>query len=313
MNPVLAVEGLRKAYGSVQALDGLDFAASPGEIVGLLGPNGAGKTTFVSIVCGLRRADAGRVDVNGVDALAHPQTARRYIGLAPQELGIYPIDTVRQNLVLFGALAGLRGTELESQIEAASAALRLDDLLDHKAGELSGGQKRRLHTALALLGEPPLILLDEATTGADVESRAALMEVVKDLARRGSAVVYSTHYLQEIESLGARVVILDRGRVIAEGSVRELVSSNGGGVVELTFRGQPPVLGGGFVSTYIGEVMRVKVDDPGKALGPILEALGSEAARLRGVELIEPSLETVYLALTGRRYEPGEEIDVLAS
>jgi ABC-2 type transport system ATP-binding protein len=118
---------------------------------------------------------------------------------------------------------------------------------------------------------------------------------------------------QEIEALGARVVILDRGRVIAEGSVRELVSSNGGGVVELTFRGSPPSLGGGFVSTYVGEVMRVKVDDAGKALGPILEALGSEAARLRGVELIEPSLETVYLALTGRRYEPGEEIDVLAS
>jgi ABC-2 type transport system ATP-binding protein len=313
MIPILAVEGLRKAYGSVQALDGLDFAASPGEIVGLLGPNGAGKTTFVSLVCGLRRADAGRVEVNGVDALAHPQTARRHIGLAPQELGIYPIDTVRQNLVLFGALAGLRGRELESQIEAASAALRLDDLLDKKAGQLSGGQKRRLHTALALLGEPPLILLDEATTGADVESRAALMEVVKELAGRGSAVVYSTHYLQEIEALGARVVILDQGRVIAEGSVRELVSSNGGGGVELTFSGQPPALGGRFVSTYIGEVMRVKVDDPGKALGPILEALGSEAARLRGVELIEPSLETVYLALTGRRYEPGEEIDVLAS
>ncbi len=314
MTAVLEVEGLRKAYGSVQALAGVDFMASPGQIVGLLGPNGAGKTTFVSIICGLRRADAGRVTVNGVDALGHPQTARRHIGLAPQELGIYPIDTVRQNLVLFGALAGLRGRELHSQVEAASAALRLDDLLDKKAGQLSGGQKRRLHTALALLGEPPLILLDEATTGADVESRAALIEVVKNLAARGSAVVYSTHYLQEIESLGARVVILDRGRVIAEGSVRELVSRNGGGVVELTFRGQPPPLGGGFVNTYVGEVMRVKVDDPGQALGPILEALGPEAARLRGVELIEPSLETVYLALTGRRYEPGEErTNVLAS
>ncbi|MFQ5522581.1 MAG: ABC transporter ATP-binding protein [Acidimicrobiia bacterium] len=313
MTPVLSVEGLRKAYGPVLALNGVDFTAAPGEIVGLLGPNGAGKTTLVSIICGLRRADAGRVVVNGVDALAHPQQARRYIGLAPQELGIYPIDSVRQNLSVFGAMAGLRGRELEGQVETAAAALRLEDLLDRKAGQLSGGQKRRLHTAVALLGNPPLILLDEATTGADVESRAALMDVVKDLAARGSAVVYSTHYLQEIESLEARVVILDRGRAIANGSVRELVSSNGGGVVELTFRGQPPELGGGFISTYIGEVMRVKVNDPGQALGPILEALGPEAVRLRGVELIEPSLETVYLALTGRRYQPGEESDVLAS
>lgn len=310
--PVLAVAALHKRYGEVLALSGVDLTVSPGETVGLLGPNGAGKTTLVSIVCGLRRADSGSVHVCGVDALAHPQTARKYIGLAPQELGIYPIDSVRQNLTLFAELTGLRGSRLEHEIEAVGDALRLSDLMDRKAAELSGGQKRRLHTAVALLGEPPLILLDEATTGADVESRAALIQVVRGLAERGSSVVYSTHYLGEVEDLGARVVILDRGRIIAEGSVAELVAGNGGSIVELHFDSSPPRLQG-LETTTEGSVVRVRAQDPGRAMAAILDALGSHTRSLQGVEIINPSLETVFLELTGRRYQPEGRVDVLAS
>ena len=225
---ILRVENLRKSYGDVVALNGVDLDMHPGEVVGLLGPNGAGKTTMVSIICGLRRADTGSVIVKGVDALAHPQVARQHIGLAPQDLGIYPVVSVRRNLELFGELAGLTRAVLGNQVESVAAALYLDELLDRKAGELSGGQKRRLHTAIALLNDPPLILLDESTTGADVETRQALLELVKDLARRGSAVLYSTHYLQEVETLDASVVIIEHGRVIARGTVDALVSTNGG-------------------------------------------------------------------------------------
>jgi ABC-2 type transport system ATP-binding protein len=311
--PILEVVDLHKSYGSVVALDGVDMGCEPGEIVGLLGPNGAGKTTLVSIICGLRRADKGSVTVDGVDALAHPQRARRSIGLAPQELGIYPIDKVRQNLALFGELAGVHGEALKVQIEEVASALRLGELMDRKAGELSGGQKRRLHTAIALLNRPPLILLDEATTGADVETRAALVGVVKDLAQRGSTILYSTHYLGEVEDLDAKVVILERGRVIAEGSVQDLISQNGGAVIELTFDGSPPSGIDGFVTSSKGRVMRVTADDPERSVGRVLASLGPNAGGLQTVEIIKPSLETVYLTLTGKRYESGEMRDVVAS
>lgn len=310
---VLEIAGLCKAYGSVQALDGIDLSVSAGEIVGLLGPNGAGKTTMVSIVCGLRRADSGDVSVNGVDALAQPHRARRHIGLAPQELGIYPIDRVRQNLAFFGEMAGLRGKTLAAEIETVAAALRLDALMDRKAGELSGGQKRRLHTAIALLDHPPLILLDEATTGADVESRSALIDVVKGLARRGSAVLYSTHYLEEVGQLEARVVILDSGQVIADGAIPELVRGYGGAVVELAFEGDAPALGNGDKASYEGSIVRILVDDPGRDAARILGSLGRQAERLSGIEMMSPSLETVFLSLTGRRYDPKEVTDVVAS
>ena len=313
VQPILVVKDLRKSYGSLHALQGIDLELQPGDLVGLLGPNGAGKTTLISIICGLRRSDSGSVFVKGVNVRAHPQRARRFIGLAPQELGIYPIVTVRQNLELFGELTGMSKQRLATQVEAVAVALGLDDLMDRKAGEMSGGQKRRLHTAIALLDDPPLILLDEATTGSDVETRAALITLVKDLAARGSAVIYSTHYLGEIEDLDAAVVILAHGKIIATGSVAELVARGGETIVELTFDGSPPSSLDGFSVTVDGPVLRVTTDNPAQSVAPILSTLGPDAARLRGVEIIKPSLETAYLAITGQRFEVGEELDVASA
>jgi len=306
---LLEVEDLHKAYGDVVALNGVDLSVQRGQIVGLLGPNGAGKTTLVSIICGLRRADRGKVTVNGIDALRYPQRAR----LAPQDIGIYPSVTVLNNLQLFAELTGLSGRAVTTQIEQIATALRLDELLDRKAGELSGGQKRRLHTAIALLNEPPLVLLDEPTTGADVETRAALLEVVTDLARRGSSVVYSTHYLQEIETLDATVVIIEHGSVIASGAVHDLIAASGDSIVAITFDGQPPSDLNGFAATVDGSVMRVTTDDPGRATAQILEQLGAESSRVAGIEIIKPSLETAYLAITGHRYTQGEARNVATS
>jgi len=177
---------------------------------------------------------------------------------------------------------------------------------------MSGGQKRRLHTAIALLNDPPLVLLDEPTTGADVETRSALLDVVTDLARRGSSVLYSTHYLQEIETLDATVMIIEKGKLIATGAVGDLIAANGGSVVAITFDGPPPEIAG-YETTIEGSVLRVGTDDPGKATAKILEGLGSDAGRVQGIEIIKPSLETVYLALTGHKYEEGEKVDVEAS
>lgn len=305
---MLRVRDLRKAYGDVIALAGVDLDVAHGQIVSLLGPNGAGKTTLVSIVAGLRRADDGVVEVDGLDARARTPEVRRRIGLAPQDLGVYPIVTVRQNLQLFGELAGLGRRELGGRIEEVAHALAIEDLLDRLAGELSGGQKRRLHTAIALLAHPPLLLLDEATAGADVETREHLLDLVRRLAAEGAAVLYSTHYLHEVETLDAAVVILDEGRVIAQGGVRDLIAAHASPVVEFTFHGTPPALPVTAEPTANGTV-RVATTEPARTIAEVSQALAGHNGSLAGVEVIQPNLEAVYLAFAGRRYAEADRED----
>lgn len=305
---MLHIEELRKSYGEVVALRGVDMDVSAGEIVSLLGPNGAGKTTIVSIVAGLRRADAGVVEVDGLDALRRSSEVRRRIGLAPQDLGIYPVVSVRNNFRLFGRLAGLGDRELRSRIDEVAQALDITDLLDRQGGTLSGGQKRRVHTAIALLHRPPLLLLDEATTGADVETRGRILDLVRGLAAQGSAVLYSTHYLQEVEELGARVVLLDDGRVIASGHADELIAAHAAPVVELIFDGDVPSAAMNGSATVDGPRVRIPTSDPAATLATVLPRL--PAGSLQSVEIMRPDLEAVYLGLTGRRYEEAhKEVD----
>jgi len=302
---MLRVQGLRKAYGEIVALRGVDLDVASGEIVSLLGPNGAGKTSLVSIVAGLRRADDGLVEVAGLDASRRSAEVRRHIGLAPQDLGIYPVVSVRNNLMLFGELEGMRRRELRSRIDEVCDALDITPLLDRQAGSLSGGQKRRLHTAIALLHKPDLLLLDEATTGADVETRGHLLELVRRLASEGSAVLYSTHYLQEVESLGATVVILDQGEVIARGAVPELISAHSVPVVELVINGELPTVVVDGEMTVDGQRMRFRTSDPAVTIARVVPQL--PAGGLQSVEIIRPSLEAAYLTLTGRRYEQADQ------
>ena len=300
---MLHVEGLRKSYGEVEALRGVDLDVGAGEIVALIGPNGAGKTSLVSIVAGLRRADGGTVEVDGLDALRHSARVRRLIGLAPQDTGLYPVVSVRHNLQLFGELSGLTARDAKARSAEVAEALGLADLLDRQAGKLSGGQKRRLHTALALLHHPKLLLLDEATTGADVETRGQLLDLVRALAEDGSAIVYSTHYLGEVESLGGRIVIVDHGRVIARGVVDELIRSHAEPVIELSFHeGTLPELAG---ATRVDDTrLRLPAADPASVLSDVLPRLPQGA--LASVEIVRPTLEAVYLSLTGKRYDEAD-------
>lgn len=300
---MLEVTGLRKSYGQLRALKGVDLRVEAGEIVGLLGPNGAGKTSLVSIVAGLRRADAGTVRVGGLDALRHPEAVRPLLGLAPQELGIYPNLTVAENLAFFADLAGLRRGAVRAAVDETAAAVGLAERLPTRAGTLSGGQKRRLHSAMALIGRPPLLLLDEPTAGADVETRAQLLDIVFQRARDGAAVVYSTHYLPEIETLGAGVAILAGGRILASGSVAELVARHAHPQLRLTFQGTPPPqlkrwLGA--EATVVGHSAHISTPDPERLAAA---ALDKAAARLTGLEIIRPSLESVYLAVVGTQSE----------
>jgi ABC-2 type transport system ATP-binding protein len=301
--PALEALGVRKSYGEHVALDGVDLVVPEGTIVGLLGPNGAGKTSLVSIVAGLRRPDAGTVLVSGIDVVRDLERAQQLIGLAPQDTGVYLPISVRDNLRFFAGLAGYRRQELRDRVDAVADALGLDALMDRRASELSGGERRRLHTAIALVHRPRLVLLDEPTTGADVRTRRQILDLVLSLAAEGSAVVYSTHYLHEIEELGARVEFIDRGRIVARGELHDLIRTHGTSALELTFEGEVPAvvrIAGAIVD---GASVRISTPDPARAAAELLPRLGAHSAALRGIEVVHPSLESVFLAVTGRRYE----------
>ena len=303
---MLAVEGVSKRYGDRRALDGVTLEVGPGEVCGLLGPNGAGKTTLVSIIAGLRRPDAGAVRVTGIDVTRGGRAARSAIGLAAQETGVYPTVSVRANLELFAGLAGLAGREADERLDEVADLLELTALMDRPARHLSGGERRRLHTAMAMVHRPPLLMLDEPTTGVDIATRSRLLAAISRLAREeGCAVLYSTHYLPEVEELDATVAILDGGRIRARGTLAELIAAHSLGVVELTFDGPAPAVlaGGGAAVQVDGSVVRVETDDhPGPLAARLVGGLGPDAARLVSVDLTPPSLETVFLAVTGRAY-----------
>ncbi len=305
--PVLEVATVSKSYGTRQALQQIDLTVSPGQVVGLLGPNGAGKTTLLSIVAGLLRADAGTVRVNGSDVGLDPLRAQRSLGFAPQGTGLYEPLTVEENLRFFGGLAGLRRRRLTQRVAEVSEALLLGELRSRQCQQLSGGEKRRVHTAIALIAEPPLVLLDEPTVGADIETRMALLELVEDLAARGTAILYTTHYLPEVETLDAAVVLIDRGRVIARGSVDHLVAAHGSGELELQFNGPAPSLEvEGLSVRKDGDRLSLSTPDPAPAAAQILNKLDADIHRLVGVNILRPSLESVFLHLTGRSFREEE-------
>ncbi|MEU8122449.1 ABC transporter ATP-binding protein [Spirillospora sp. NPDC049024] len=304
-HPVITIVDVRKSYDGVPALRSVDLTVSAGEIVALIGPNGAGKTTLVSIIAGLRRADRGSVHICGVNVADHPEKARKFLGLAPQELGIVPVVTVRDNLRFSGELHGLRGRALTARIDEVAERLLLTPLLDRTGRGLSGGEMRRLHTAMALLHRPPLLLLDEPTAAADVRTRRRILDLVREAAADGTAVLYSTHYLEEIESLDTTVAILDRGRLIACDPPQKIIEAHGTTLIEAVFDGTAPDLAalGPLDVTRAGS--RLLINNPGPELtaGRVLSALGpDEAGRLRSIDVVRPSLETAFLALTGRRY-----------
>jgi ABC-2 type transport system ATP-binding protein len=285
---MLIATDLVKRYGSVAALNGFSLTVGGGEIVGLIGHNGAGKSTFVRVVTGLTRPDSGRLSVAGVDAVRQPRRARARIGVSPQETAIYPTATVAAQLRLFGSLAGLRGSPLRRCVLAVAEELELDSVLDRPAVQLSGGQQRRAQAACSMIGNPPVLLLDEPTVGADPQTRRALLAAVRARAAAGAAVVYTTHYLPELVDLGASLAIVHSGRIVRRGSQSSLLS------------GLPSHLRVGFdgpVPTSLGDVVDGQVDiattDPGRALASLLAAGHVPAA----VDIQRPNLDDLFRAI----------------
>ena len=291
---MLTVTGLRKRWGPVQALDGFDLHIEPGEICGLIGHNGAGKTTFARAVAGLERPDAGTVRAAGVNLATAPPSARTLIGLAPQELALYPTATLRQNLRLYGGLAGLRRSELRTELAAVAAELLLTDVLDRPISTLSGGQQRRAQAATVLLPRPRVLLLDEPTVGADPTTREALLRFVRTRADEGAAICYTTHYLPELEHLDATLAVAAHGRVIARGNRAALLDGLPGEVA-VTFNGPVPEHLPQ-TSPTPGE-LRFSTTDPAQELARLLRDLGPDTTRVRSATIREPSLDDLYRSL----------------
>jgi ABC-2 type transport system ATP-binding protein len=298
---MLDVQELSKTYGTQPALDMVNLDVAAGEIAALLGRNGAGKTTLVSIVAGLRSPDSGRVVIGGIDTSVDPRRARAALGLAPQETGVYPSLSCRDNLRLFTGLAGLGRRQARGAIDELAEALGLVELLDRRAKELSGGERRRLHTAIALVGHPALVLLDEPTVGADVQTRAQVLGVVRNLAHDGAAVVYSTHYFPEVVELDASVAILEHGRLLARGPINDVVAQHAVGTVDLVFAGPAPDLARMTprdAVTRTGSHVRIETNDPERVTATVLAGLEHRSANLRGLTVAPPSLEAAFLQLT---------------
>jgi len=282
---MLELRDLRKSFGDHTAVDGLSLSIRRVEVFGFLGPNGAGKSTTIGMAVGLLTPDSGSVELEG---LGPPTSAaaRAHLGLAPQSLAIYDDLTGRENLAYFGRLQGLSGDRLRTRVEESLELVGLAPRGGDRAGRYSGGMKRRLNLAAAIVHDPPLLLLDEPTAGVDPQSRHSILGLVRELASRGKTVVYTTHYMEEAQKLCDRVAIIDHGRVLALGTVNELVARFGGESVVTVRRGA-------------GDSA---VEDLIRTADPVAELQRALAAgHVTAVHIDRPDLETVFLSLTGRR------------
>jgi ABC-2 type transport system ATP-binding protein len=302
----LVVQHVSKSFGDRVAVNDISFEIAPGETYGLLGPNGAGKTTTISLICGLLEADQGTVNVAGNPVTTRAVQARARIGYVPQEIAIYPDLTARENLSFFGKLYGLRGNALTKRIDEVLVVLGLSDRADERTERFSGGMQRRLNIGLGLLHEPELLVLDEPTVGVDPQSRNAILGAVETLSEEGLALLYTTHYMEEAERLCDRVGIMDEGRMIAEGTRRELIAIVGEHdrvqlelVDHVDLSGAEQIPGVHRMVTH-GLRSDVYLDQAAQRLPSLLDAISAAGGHVRAVQVVEPDLEAVFLSLTGK-------------
>jgi ABC-2 type transport system ATP-binding protein len=314
--PAIRVEGLAKRFGDVHALAGIDLAVPAGAVVGLLGPNGAGKTTAVRILTTILHPDAGRAEVLGIDVTADPQGVREAIGLAGQYAAVDENLTGRENLRLVGRLTHLPRARIRPRADELLERFGLTDAADRPARTYSGGMRRRLDLAAALVHRPPVLFLDEPTTGLDPASRSDLWAVIEELVAEGTTLLLTTQYLEEADRLADRIAVIDHGRVIAEGTPATLKSDLGGTVVEITLpdpaaalRASAELTARLHVTVSVeGSRLELTVDDAPGALVDVLRTLDAAGLTPAGLAVHEPSLDDVFLTLTGHRAERADDV-----
>ena len=305
---MLEVNALRKSYGKIVAVDGVSLRAGASETIGLLGPNGAGKTTTVSMIAGLFPPDSGEVLIDGKPLRGDTDPVKRKIGLVPQNVALYDELTALDNLMFLGALYNLHGSAIKRAIADALDLVGLADRAKDKVGTFSGGMKRRLNLAAALLHDPQILLLDEPTVGVDPQSRNAIFDNLETLKKRGKTLLYTTHYMEEAERLCDRIIIIDHGKVIANDTLHGLhrmLPVTNVLAIELEkpegFNPEPLKALPEVVSTEVREgVLRVGLHELTTGAPAILRWLAEKGYAYQHVISERPDLETVFLTLTGR-------------
>jgi len=313
--PIVEIESLSKTYPGAErrAVDEVDLSIARGRIFGLLGPNGAGKTTLLSMLCGLLRPSAGRMRIDGVEMVQTTTAARRRIGLVPQDLALHPSLTARENLAYFGGVQGLSGEKLVKRIAECLAIAELEGLADRRVETFSGGLKRRLNLVIALIHEPELLVLDEPTVGIDPQSRRFIHNQLRRLNAAGMTIVYTSHYMEEVEHLCDELAIIDHGRIIARGSVTEVLNRLASALIQLRLSNSVSValeealraLPGVKNVDVDGHSVRIESEDPLQTLIRVLDSLRARGERATSVSLGAVNLEQVFLALTGTSLRDG--------
>ncbi len=305
---MLEVNGLTKSYGKLVAVNGVTFRADAGKTIGLLGPNGAGKTTTVSIIAGLLNPDSGEVLIEGKQVKSDTDPVKLKIGLVPQDMALYDQLSARDNLTFFAALYSIAGTKAKQAIDAALNLVGLADRASDKVKTFSGGMKRRLNLAAALLHDPQILLLDEPTVGVDPQSRNAIFDNLESLKKLGKTLIYTTHYMEEAERLCDRIVIIDHGKVIADDTLQglhKLLPVTNVIAVELDapdgFKPEQMLTLPEVKSvTLTQSTLRVGVHDLSRGAPDVLRWLSENGHSYHQVASEQPDLETVFLTLTGR-------------
>jgi ABC-2 type transport system ATP-binding protein len=307
--PLIDISDLTKVYrGSRRpALDRLSLAIRGGAFFGLLGPNGAGKSTLISILCGLLTPTHGTVRVLGADVQTNAARVKSVIGLVPQDLAIYPTLTARENLAFFGRMQGLSGARLRERVAACLAMARLEDLADRRVDTYSGGLKRRLNLVIGLIHEPQLLILDEPTVGIDPQSRNFIHEALRTLRQTGMTILYTTHYMEEAENLCDDIAIIDHGKILARGTVPELLRTHCAGTIVAQLDADLPdavaqqlrTLPQVRTSRFAIRSFEIESDTPDAALVAVTEVLHGARLPLVSLSLGAMNLEQMFLALTG--------------
>ncbi len=333
MPAILEADNLVKTYGDHVAVAGVSFSVEEGEVFGLLGPNGAGKTTTISMLTGVLEPTSGTARIAGHDIVAEPAAVKQINGLVPQDLALYPTLSARANLQVFGRIYGLRGRELRQRVDDVLEIVALTDRADEAIEKYSGGMKRRVNIAAGLVHQPRLLFLDEPTVGVDPQSRNHIFESVLRLNReRQMSIIYTSHYMEEVELLCNRVAIVDQGRIIALDTIRNLIGMLGGGVIQLglerldeamlaAIRALPAVVDAtrvvppgpppgapGTGPDHAAEpapqgsaLLKVETRRSQEALVQVVGYLNTLDVAFTSVEIFEPNLESVFLHLTGKK------------